>query len=126
RTRFVEHQDASVTQVVEQGVKANIQRLDASTKDAESDSFKSDLVKTPFDLTTDKLLRVGLIMHAQDKHELVVVMHHIVSDGWSLNLIIADFVGGYSAALKGDSLEVELQPRYSDYAQWQKQWLEEG
>ncbi|MBQ4844782.1 non-ribosomal peptide synthase/polyketide synthase [Pseudoalteromonas sp. MMG005] len=126
RTRFVEHQDASVTQVVEQGVKANIQRLDGSTKNVESDTFKSDLVKKPFDLTTDKLLRVGLITHAQDKHELIVVMHHIVSDGWSLNLIIADFVAGYSAALKGDSLAVELQPRYSDYAQWQKQWLEEG
>ncbi|WP_415837819.1 amino acid adenylation domain-containing protein, partial [Pseudoalteromonas ostreae] len=126
RTRFVEHQDASVTQVIEHDVKADIQRLDCASPNADPEAFKSGLVRTPFDLTADQLLRVGLVTYANDKHELVVVMHHIASDGWSVNLIIADFVAAYSATIKGHVLEVEVQPRYSDYAHWQKQWLEEG
>ena len=127
RTLFIEQQDSSITQVVQDSSHCHIEELLLVGQQKEADDFRKKLVKTPFDLTKDSLLRVGVITHDEHKYEVIIVMHHIISDGWSLNLITNDFVAGYLAAVQGDSLVIDNHvPNYSDYAKWQKEWLAEG
>ncbi|GKT25654.1 non-ribosomal peptide synthetase [Acidovorax sp. SUPP3334] len=85
------------------------------------------LCDTPFDLTAGPLLRVGLIRVDKVEHVMVVVMHHIVSDGVSLQVIVDEFVEHYRACLAGESSTAAALPvQYADYAAWQKHWLEAG
>ncbi|WOI45558.1 condensation domain-containing protein [Acidovorax sp. BLS4] len=83
--------------------------------------------QTPFDLSAGPLLRVGLIRLGEREHWLVVVMHHIVSDGWSMQVLVEEFVARYRERLLGRSLALAPLPiQYADYAAWQRQWLEAG
>ncbi|MFC4346216.1 condensation domain-containing protein, partial [Cupriavidus numazuensis] len=73
------------------------------------------------------LLRVGLLRLAAGEHVLVVVMHHIVSDGWSVQLIVDEFTAQYRARTAGEAPALaELPVQYADYAVWQRNWLEAG
>ncbi|TJZ63961.1 non-ribosomal peptide synthetase [Chitiniphilus eburneus] len=82
---------------------------------------------TPFDLTQGPLLRVALIRQASDDHVLVVVMHHIVSDGWSMQVLVDEFVAHYRAHCAGEAARLPaLAIQYADYAAWQRNWLEAG
>ncbi|ALU43405.1 non-ribosomal peptide synthetase [Pseudoalteromonas rubra] len=126
RTRFVEHADGKVSQYVDDRCECEIVHSTANNAQ-EQLAFKAQLVNTPFDLTCEPLLRVGVIAHHESQHELVVVMHHIVSDGWSMKLIVRDFVAAYQGALTGDILHIDdTQPEYRDYALWQRDWLAGG
>ncbi|WP_322063323.1 non-ribosomal peptide synthetase, partial [Paraburkholderia sp. J63] len=81
----------------------------------------------PFDLTTGPLLRVGVARAADDEHLLVVAMHHIVSDGWSMGVLLREFVEGYRARVNDEAItQPELPIQYADYAVWQRRWLAEG
>ncbi|XPH18675.1 condensation domain-containing protein [Variovorax atrisoli 110B] len=81
----------------------------------------------PFDLAEGPLLRVGLIRLAPEEHMLVVVMHHIVSDGWSMQVIVDEFVAQYGARVQGKEATLSSLPiQYADYAAWQRDWLEAG
>nr|WP_283472136.1 non-ribosomal peptide synthetase [Methylosinus trichosporium] len=81
----------------------------------------------PFDLTQGPLLRVAVIRTGEKEHVLVVVMHHIVSDGWSMQIIVEEFVAQYRARLRGEAAALEPLPiQYADYAAWQRNWLEAG
>ncbi|WP_125716922.1 non-ribosomal peptide synthetase [Pseudoalteromonas rubra] len=126
RTLFVEDDAGTVrTQVLPEG-RCDI-RYQAPESDVARAEFKQQLVSTPFDLTQGPLLRVGVIADDAQQHELVVVMHHIISDGWSLKLIVADFVRAYEAACAGETLTLVPQAlRYSDFAAWQRDWLAAG
>jgi non-ribosomal peptide synthetase component F len=85
------------------------------------------LSHTPFDLGEGPLLRVGLIRLAPEEHMLVVVMHHIVSDGWSMQVIVDEFVAQYSVRVQGAVAALPPLPiQYADYAAWQRDWLEAG
>lgn len=85
------------------------------------------LCNDPFDLEQGPLLRVGLLRLAERKHLLVVVMHHIVSDGWSIQLIIDEFAAGYSSRTTGEAWQPPALPvQYADYSLWQRQWMEAG
>ena len=85
------------------------------------------LCNDPFDLEQGPLLRVGLLRLAEKKHLLVVVMHHIVSDGWSIQLIIDEFAAGYSSRTTGEAWQPPALPvQYADYSLWQRQWMEAG
>lgn len=83
--------------------------------------------QTPFDLGTGPLLRVALIRLAPQEHVLVVVMHHIISDAWSMQIIVNEFVAQYRAIAAGAVVEAQSLPiQYADYAAWQRNWLEAG
>lgn len=85
------------------------------------------LCRAPFDLEQGPLLRVGLIREAPGRHVLVVAMHHIVCDGWSLQLIVDEFVAQYVSRIQGREPGDERPLiQYADYAQWQRHWLEAG
>ena len=106
---------------------ADLSGLSAGDAEAATREETRRACGTPFDLATGPLLRVSLIRLAGDAHVLVVVMHHIVSDGWSMQLCVDEFWGYYSAFSQGQAPELpELPVQYADYAVWQRQWLEAG
>lgn len=85
------------------------------------------LSQTPFDLSQGPLLRVGLVRLKADVHLLVVVMHHIVSDGWSMQVLLNEFMAQYGALKRGGAPALPtLAVQYADYAAWQRHWLDAG
>ncbi|RKW39610.1 MAG: non-ribosomal peptide synthetase, partial [Lautropia sp.] len=79
----------------------------------------------PFDLTRGPLLRAQLLRTAPDEHHLLVVVHHIVCDEWSVQLIIDELARRYRAAVLGETVQMpEPAITYADYAHWQKQWID--
>jgi amino acid adenylation domain-containing protein len=79
----------------------------------------------PFDLAAGPLLRARLLRLANDDHVLVLVLHHIISDGWSLEVLARELAALYPAFADGaPSPLAELPLQYADYAAWQRQWLE--
>ncbi|AZF31887.1 Non-ribosomal peptide synthetase [Pseudomonas sp. R4-35-07] len=84
-------------------------------------------VARPFDLLRGPLLRVKLLRLAEDDHVLVLVQHHIVSDGWSMQLMVEELVQLYAAFSQGHTPHLPALPiQYADYAVWQRQWMEAG
>ncbi|MFG2908408.1 condensation domain-containing protein [Kitasatospora sp. NPDC048286] len=76
---------------------------------------------TPFDLGTAPMLRARLIRVAPDDHLLVLVIHHIACDGWSLSVLWQEFSAGYGAAVHGRPAALaELPVQYADFAAWQR------
>ncbi len=79
----------------------------------------------PFNLSTDPLLRVTLLRLDEAEHILLLNMHHIVSDGWSIGVLIREIAVLYTAfASNQPSPLPELPIQYADFAHWQRQWLQ--
>ena len=126
RTVFVADADGLARQVVRHDVDVTVPLVDTPDP-ADLARAVARLVDTPFDLTTGPLLRVGLFRRAPRAHVLVVAMHHIVSDGWSVQVIVDEFVARYRAAVTGAPAALPpLAVQYADYAVWQRHWLEAG
>ncbi|MCR6651356.1 MAG: condensation domain-containing protein [Cellvibrionaceae bacterium] len=101
--------------------------LDAQEREARARREARLLHETPFDLTAGPLLRVGLMRLQADEHLLVVAMHHIISDAWSMQILIREFVSQYRALASDEKLQLpEFPVQYADYAVWQRNWLEAG
>jgi len=78
----------------------------------------------PFDLSNDLLVRVTLLKLGEESHNLLVTMHHIVSDGWSIGIFIREVAALYEAFSKGAPSPLpDLSIQYADFAHWQRQWL---
>ncbi|CAL2107142.1 hypothetical protein T190115A13A_330001 [Tenacibaculum sp. 190524A02b] len=79
---------------------------------------------TPFDLSNDYKLRVCLYNLGNEKYVLACVFHHIASDGWSENILISEFLELYSSLQSGKQANLQaLNLQYSDYAIWQRKYL---
>lgn len=132
RTVFRATGDGQAEQVILSEAAIRLEECDLSAVAPEERARQVDaevlrLRQTPFDLERGPLLRVGLVREARDAHVLVVVMHHIVSDGWSIHVIVEEFVTQYRARIEGRAHELPPLPiQYADYAIWQRGWLEAG
>lgn len=81
----------------------------------------------PFNLEEGPLLHIKLLRLSTQEHVLLLCLHHIVADGWSLNVLIDELGRLYDACVLGNEAELpELPIQYSDYALWQRSWLESG
>ncbi|HKH48923.1 MAG TPA: amino acid adenylation domain-containing protein [Thermoanaerobaculia bacterium] len=92
---------------------------------AEALRLASGVAALPFDLSRGPLLRAVMLRlagGAEAEHVLLLVLHHIVADGWSLALLIREIAGLLGAGPAGAALP-ELAVQYADYAWWQRQWL---
>jgi amino acid adenylation domain-containing protein len=77
-----------------------------------------------FDLAAGPLLRALLVRVAEDEHLLVVVMHHAISDGWSLGVMTGELAALYAAFAAGEPSPLpELPVQYADFAEWQRRTL---
>ncbi|MBB3120918.1 non-ribosomal peptide synthetase [Pseudoduganella violacea] len=132
RTVFKPGSDGLAEQVILPKLDLNIELTDLSAlaEDVREARVRQEAMRISqqtFDLTQGPLLRVGLIKSAIDRHVLVVVMHHIVSDGWSMQIIVDEFAALYRAAVQDGAAELsELPIQYADYAVWQRSWMEAG
>ncbi|HJX28291.1 MAG TPA: amino acid adenylation domain-containing protein, partial [Thermoanaerobaculia bacterium] len=79
----------------------------------------------PFDLRTGPLMRQTLVRLAAEDHLLLLNLHHIVSDGWSMGVLIGEIAELYRAFSSGDEPRLPALPvQYADYAVWQRGWLQ--
>lgn len=131
RTVFRQNPDDSLEQaplsaplVVEQvdlSLLPVIEREQAVAAQAQQQSLQ------PFDLASGPLLRIKLLKLDPCEHVLLLTLHHIVSDGWSMNVLIDEFIRSYDAFERGHTPQLaDLPIQYSDYALWQRRWLEAG
>jgi amino acid adenylation domain-containing protein/non-ribosomal peptide synthase protein (TIGR01720 family) len=85
----------------------------------------ADEARRPFDLARGPLLRARLLVLGEEDHVVLLTMHHIVSDGWSMGVLIREIAALYEAFVAGKpSPLAPLAIQYVDFAQWQRQWLE--
>ena len=79
----------------------------------------------PFDLAQGPLLRARLLRLAEKEHVLLLTLHHIVSDGWSMGVLMRDLSALYGASCQGEASPLPVLPvQYADYAIWQRERLQ--
>jgi hypothetical protein len=80
--------------------------------------------ETGFDLSRGPLLRVKVLKLEEERHALLFTMHHIVSDGWSMEILSREMGTLYRAYRDGEESPLEeLAIQYADFAVWQREWL---
>ncbi|MFJ9445644.1 condensation domain-containing protein [Kitasatospora sp. NPDC101235] len=130
RGRIVDSEDGPchVTEPVETFVPTITDLTDTSAEQAwqrARELVAADLA-TPFDLGTAPMLRARLIRTASDDHLLILVIHHIACDGWSLPVLWQEFSAVYGAAVYGAAVHgrpialEDLPVQYADFADWQR------
>jgi amino acid adenylation domain-containing protein len=95
--------------------------LDAGERTEQAESIAHGLARQPFDLTAGPLIRAALIAAGPDRHLFVLVMHHIISDGATMEILIGELSAAYRAEVTG--VPASLPPlwmEYGDYAVWQQ------
>ncbi|MFJ7885052.1 non-ribosomal peptide synthetase [Pseudomonas sp. NPDC096917] len=131
RTRFYERDGQALQRVVE-AVDFDLQVIDISDlpeteREARAQQIRDDEARTQFDLQNGPLFWVTLVKLDDEEHQLLLTLHHIIADGWSLNLLIDEFSRLYAAACLQQPLELTpLTLHYADYGSWQRQWLAHG
>ncbi|MER5479927.1 condensation domain-containing protein [Streptomyces sp. NPDC002734] len=99
--------------------------LPAGEREAEARRRCQEQTDLPFDLERDPMLRPVLLRLADDEHLLLIVQHHIATDGWSLNVLLRELGDRYGARLRGEEPRLpDLPVQYGDFAAWQRDHLE--
>ncbi len=131
RTRFAEG-PAGAAQWIDPpaaGVLAlvDLAALPAPPRAAEEARLVGGAARRPFDLERGPLLRTLLLRHAASEWVLMLAMHHVISDGWSMAVMLREIEALYAAALAGAPSPLPEPPfQYADFALWQRRWLEGG
>jgi amino acid adenylation domain-containing protein/non-ribosomal peptide synthase protein (TIGR01720 family) len=99
--------------------------IDAKNEtDSELNQRIDDLVNRPFKFEADPMLRAAIIEKGKHEFLLVVTLHHIAADGWSISIVVNEMVSLYKAFITKQSSNLqELHIQYADYAIWQKSYL---
>ena len=80
-----------------------------------------------FNLSEDELLRVMVLKMSEQEHVLLLTTHHIVTDGWSMRVLLKELGHLYGAYIRREQPQLEpLKIQYRDYAAWQREWLQGG
>ncbi|HEY9345619.1 MAG TPA: amino acid adenylation domain-containing protein, partial [Inquilinus sp.] len=104
----------------------DLARIDLSNRPQTLDEISAVEARRTFDLAAGPLLRATLVTLAADEHVLLLTLHHIVADGWSLDLLIEDLARGYDDHRSGRPQPAAYGIQYADYAVWQRQLMEAG
>jgi amino acid adenylation domain-containing protein/non-ribosomal peptide synthase protein (TIGR01720 family) len=129
RTR-IEAEEGEPAQVVDEWERRELERIDLSSlsreeREAEVGRRMKEEAETGFDLRRGPLLRVKVLKLEEEEHALLYTMHHIVSDGWSMGILIREVSALYQAYAAGEAPPLaELEIQYADYAVWQRKWLQ--
>jgi amino acid adenylation domain-containing protein len=102
----------------------DLSQLPADEHEEKARELIAKETQRPFDLTRGPLLRLALVRLDVEDHVLVLTMHHIVSDGWSIGIVLRELVSLYNSITTGSDQSLpELQVQYADFAAWQRQYL---
>ncbi|MET0400425.1 MAG: amino acid adenylation domain-containing protein, partial [Longimicrobiaceae bacterium] len=102
----------------------DVSRLPPEARVPEARRRVEEEAARPFDLVRGPLLRALLVRMAADDWATCFTMHHVVSDGWSMNVLTREISALYGAFSRGEPSPLpELEIQYADFAAWQRQWL---
>ncbi|RYE40003.1 MAG: amino acid adenylation domain-containing protein, partial [Hyphomicrobiales bacterium] len=103
---------------------ADLSKLDAASRESLIAQMIEEEGAVPFDLVHGPLIRACLVRLGSSEHILLATMHHITSDGWSVELLLEELSVLYSAFAAGETSPLAPLPlQYADYAAWQRQHL---
>ncbi|MBV9773259.1 MAG: AMP-binding protein, partial [Gemmatimonadetes bacterium] len=128
RTTFAER-DGVPVQVIHPSALVELPMVDlralpAGAREREAERLAGLESLRPFDLARGPLLRSTLLRLVDDDHVLCFNMHHVVSDGWSMDVLVREVSALYGAFSRGEPSPLpELPVQYADYAVWQRNWL---
>ena len=131
RTTFGAHGDLPV-QLVRPSLEVGLPTIDLGARPeqerkAESLRLAREEANRPFDLTAGPLLRAMLVRLEEQEHMLLLTTHHIISDGWSIGILVREIAELYEAFLAGaPSPLAELPIQYGDYAAWERKRFQGG
>ncbi len=129
RTTFAER-DGQPVQVIAPPGPWHLPRIDLlglpeEVAAAEAGRLAQQEVARPFDLERGPLLRASLLSLAEAEYGLLLTMHHVVSDGWSMGVLVQEVSALYAAAVAGRPAGLPpLAIQYADFAVWQRAWLQ--
>jgi len=107
--------------------RADVSGLLRDVAEARAREIAEARVRRPFDLTGELLLRAGLVRVGPTRHLFWLAVHHIVCDGWSMDVLVEELAAAYAAFAKGETPALPAPPiRYADYAAWQHLRLDAG
>jgi amino acid adenylation domain-containing protein len=129
RTSFVAPNGSPVQHIAERRTVAlpviDLSTLPEVVRDAAVQQYIREETQRPFNLARDLLLRATLLRLSLDEHVLLLTMHHIASDSWSVGVLFQELTTLYGAFISGTSSPLlELPIQYADFAVWQRQWLQ--
>lgn len=128
RTVFLEAADGAVAQQV--AGQGQLQLFQLELPNADEQQLQQALQRLnaqTFDLSQGPLVRMVLLRLSASEHVLAMVMHHIITDGVSMQILMEDLAAAYTAAVNHRTPALPPMPiQYVDYAAWQQQWLDSG
>ena len=122
RTVFKDHEGIGYQHIIESDA-FEISHIKETSEETITGQIEN-VTKTPFDLSKDYMLRAAVISKSDTDHRLILVIHHIASDGWSLPILIKELEASYGQLLAGNTIDLpELPIQYADYSTWQRTYL---
>jgi len=122
--------DEQPVQVINQAEPVNLivedlRRIPEGERDRTVQHLASEFAQQPFDLSARSLLRAKIWQINEKNYYLIVTLHHIIADGWSISVLIEELTALYEAFSGGKpSPLVELPIQYGDFVNWQQKWLD--
>ncbi|ARM85262.1 non-ribosomal peptide synthetase [Marinobacter salarius] len=130
RTVFAETDENRGLQRIQPAAPVTVQSHDLSGEDSPAsalDNLSRALVSQPMDLEQGPLWQVHRVRLGDSDHRLLMVIHHIIADGWSAQVLVKEFAQLYTAFAKGHDPDLPVLPiRYADYAHWHRETMEAG
>jgi NRPS condensation-like uncharacterized protein len=129
RTRFPMRDGIPVQEIADDPglelMEHDLQDLGADQREEQARKVLQQESELPFDLASGPLLRVTLLQLGEEDHLLLLVMHHVVCDEWSVEIMVAEFAALYDARCEGRPSPLPgLEMQYADYAKWQRDCLQ--
>ena len=101
--------------------KTDLTMLSPEDREEEVKRLIQQETEVPFDLTEGPLIRTSILHVGEEEWILLCTLHHIISDGWSMGILLEEWMAFYEKATDGKVAELEPLPvQYADFAQWQK------
>ncbi|BAY78557.1 amino acid adenylation [Nostoc linckia NIES-25] len=102
-----------------------LSEVEVTEREITSQQLAQQQVTQPFDLAKEALIRATLVVLNETEHVLLVCMHHVVNDGWSMGVFVQELAALYDAYAQGQPSPLAPLPiQYADFAIWQRNWLQ--
>jgi len=126
RTTFTQDAEGQPLQCIQPQARVHLEMLQARGEHA-FQALARAFIEKPFELQQSPPWRVALVTLEPGEQRLLLCLHHLLSDGWSVQILLAEFAALYNAARTGAAAELPaLAVQYADYAAWQREWLAGG
>jgi aspartate racemase len=129
RTTFSDVEGVPMQCIAEKGAISlpviDLTSLPEADREGEAQRLAAEEFRRPFNLAQGPLLRLNLLRLSDKEHILLLTLHHIVTDGWSMGILVQEMATIYEAFSHGTVPSLpELPIQYADFAEWQRKWLE--